>query len=90
MIKLLVEGFVEAELIKLTNNQKFLQAEIKPRKITKKKTNELDAVIRHASSLFAEYVRANRNIPPEVLVAMENIKERVVASIIFLQIFYKR
>mgnify|MGYP001581422826 CR=1 FL=1 len=75
MIKLLVEGFVEAELIKLTNNQKFLQAEIKPRKITEEKTNELDAVIRHASSLFAEYVRANRNIPPEVLVAMENIKE---------------
>jgi ATP-dependent Lon protease len=39
------------------------------------KTTEMEAIVRHASSLFSEYVRANRNIPPEALAAFENIKD---------------
>ena len=37
--------------------------------------SELDALLRHTSTLFAEYVHLNRNVPSEVLVAFENTKD---------------
>jgi len=37
--------------------------------------SELDALLRHTSSLFAEYVHLNRNVPSEVLVAFENTRD---------------
>jgi ATP-dependent Lon protease len=54
---------------------KFLEAELQ---ITFEHTamdSELDALLRHTSSLFAEYVHLNRNIPSEVLLAFENTKD---------------
>ncbi|MBE0556914.1 MAG: AAA family ATPase, partial [Proteobacteria bacterium] len=36
---------------------------------------EIDALVRHTSGLFTEYVKLSRNLPPEVLVAFEAIRE---------------
>jgi ATP-dependent Lon protease len=35
----------------------------------------MEAIVRHAANLFTEYVRTNRNIPPEVLSAFDNIHD---------------
>jgi len=75
LMKILVDGVVQATVARFMANEKFLEAALiittKPVAID----SELDALLRHTSSLFAEYVHLNRNVPSEVLVAFENTKD---------------
>ena len=75
LLKILVDGIVQASIKKYVTNEKYLQAEIDIHAGVPEESTEMDAIIRHASTLFSEYVRANRAIPPEVLSAYENIKD---------------
>jgi ATP-dependent Lon protease len=75
LMKILVDGIVQASIRKFIRNDKFLEAEVEPHFSPAKMDSELDALLRHTSSLFAEYVHLNRNVPSEVLVAFENTKE---------------
>ncbi len=75
LMKILVDGVVQGTIAEFVDNEKFLQAKITIAAHTADNSTEMDAIVRHASSLFSEYVRANRNIPPEVLAAFENIKD---------------
>lgn len=75
LMKILVDGVVQGSIVQFEENDKFLQAEIQISMEEAEKNTEMEAIVRHASSLFSEYVRANRNIPPEVLAAFENIKD---------------
>ena len=75
LLKILVDGTVQASIKSFLPNDKYLQAEITIHADVPEKSTEMDAIIRHASTLFTEYVRANRTIPPEVLSAYENIKD---------------
>ncbi len=75
LLKILVDGIVQASIKKYSTNEKYLQAEIEIHAGVPEENTEMDAIIRHASTLFSEYVRANRAIPPEVLSAYENIKD---------------
>jgi len=75
LLKILVDGTVQATIKKYVPNEKFLQAEIEIHADVPDKNTEMEAIVRHASTLFSEYVRANRTIPPEVLSAYENIKD---------------
>jgi ATP-dependent Lon protease len=75
LLKILVDGIVQASIKKYAVNEKYLQAEIEIHAGVPEEGTEMDAIIRHASTLFSEYVRANRAIPPEVLSAYENIKD---------------
>jgi ATP-dependent Lon protease len=75
LLKILVDGIVQASIKKYVTNEKYLQAEIDVHSGVPEESTEMDAIIRHASTLFSEYVRANRAIPPEVLSAYENIKD---------------
>ena len=75
LLKILVDGIVQATIKKYVTNEKYLQAEIDIHAGVPEESTEMDAIIRHASTLFSEYVRANRAIPPEVLSAYENIKD---------------
>lgn len=75
LLKILVDGTVQATVKKYVPNDKFLQAEIEIHADVPEKNTEMEAIVRHASTLFSEYVRANRTIPPEVLSAYENIKD---------------
>ncbi|MBI2428234.1 MAG: endopeptidase La, partial [Ignavibacteriales bacterium] len=56
-------------------HDKFMFADVRVATEEAEKTTEMEAIVRHASSLFGEYVRVNRNVPPEVLAAFENIKD---------------
>jgi ATP-dependent Lon protease len=75
LMKILVDGVVQASITKFVSNSKFLEATIEVHDIPVAMDSELDALLRHTSSLFAEYVHLNRNVPSEVLVAFENTRE---------------
>lgn len=75
LMKILVDGVVQGVITNFQPHDKFLLADIQVTLEEPEKTAEMEAIVRHASSLFSEYVRANRNIPPEVLAAFENIRD---------------
>jgi ATP-dependent Lon protease len=75
LMKILVDGVAQANIKKFIPNSNFLEAEIIVNRIDPPAGREIDALVRHASALFAEYVRLNRNIPPEVIMAYDGIKE---------------
>jgi ATP-dependent Lon protease len=75
LMKILVDGVVQGKVLRYVENDQFLQADIDPLTEVPEQSTEMDAHVRHVTSLFGEYVRANRNIPPEVLASLDNIKD---------------
>ncbi len=75
LMKILVDGVVQASISKFVTNAKYLEASIKLHDQQVLLDSELDALLRHTSALFAEYVHLNRNVPSEVLVAFENTRD---------------
>ncbi len=77
LIKILVDGTVQAHAKKFRQKEEFMEVEVELVQPEFKETVELDAQMRHLSNLFSDYVRSSRNIPSEVLVVYENIKDPV-------------
>ncbi|MBU2471628.1 MAG: LON peptidase substrate-binding domain-containing protein, partial [Bacteroidetes bacterium] len=77
LMKILVDGIVHAVIEEFVPNNNFLEAKVRIIEPTHDVSTELDALVRHSSTLFSEYIHLNRNIPSEVLVAYENIKDPV-------------
>jgi ATP-dependent Lon protease len=75
LMKILVDGVVQASINAIVPNERFMEAEVALKQGTVQMDSELDALLRHTSSLFAEYVHLNRNVPSEVLVAFENTRD---------------
>ncbi len=75
LMKILVDGVTQASIRRFVPNQKFLEAELTITMPAVTMDSELDALLRHTSTLFGEYVHLNRNVPSEVLVAFENTKD---------------
>jgi len=75
LMKILVDGVTQASVVSFLPNRKFLEAEITVTGRAAEMDSEMDALLRHTSSLFGEYVHLNRNVPSEVLVAFENTRD---------------
>jgi ATP-dependent Lon protease len=75
LMKILVDGVAQATITSFIANEAFLEAEMSINRSVPESGPEIDALVRHTSSLFAEYVKLSRNLPPEVLVAFEAIRE---------------
>lgn len=75
LMKILVDGVVQASIKKFVPNTSFLEAEIIINKTETPPSHEIDALLRHTSTLFNEYVKMSRNVPPEVMIAFDGIKE---------------
>jgi ATP-dependent Lon protease len=75
LLKILVDGIAQAVITDFLPGGQFLEAQIRVVDDPVRMDAELDALLRHASSLFGEYVHLNRSIPTEVLVALENIRD---------------
>jgi ATP-dependent Lon protease len=75
LMKILVDGIVQASVSKFIDNTRYLEASIALHDEPVAMDSELDALLRHTSTLFAEYVHLNRNVPSEVLVAFENTRD---------------
>lgn len=75
LMKILVDGLFLATVKKFFENGEYLEVEIENTHVINEMDQEFDAIIRHATTLFVEYIKHNRNIPAETLIAFENIKE---------------
>jgi ATP-dependent Lon protease len=75
LMKILVDGLVQASVRSFTERKEFLEAEIAINTTELPADKEIEALVRHTTTLFTEYVRLNRNIPAEVLMTFEGIKE---------------
>jgi len=75
LMKILVDGIAQAKIKKFIPNSDFLEAEIVINRIDPPAGREIEALVRHVSALFTEYIHLNRNLPPEVLMAYDVIKE---------------
>ena len=75
LLKVLVEGFFQAKIIKKVPNTEFLEAEIEIiEQEFDAEDSKLKALMRRATELFSEYVKSDRNLPPEVTSAFEGIE----------------
>ncbi len=78
LLKVLVEGMMQARVVAPVRTEPYLEADIQPVALqVNERDRHLKAMVRHASELFEEYVKDNRNLPPEVLGAFENIDDPV-------------
>lgn len=78
LLKVLVEGMTQVHIDSYTRTEPFLEASFRIVSTTfDSRDRNLKAVMRHASDLFESYVKENRNLPPEVLGAFENIDDPV-------------
>jgi len=75
LMKILVDGLVQATVDRFVPNERFLEADVRVQSPRVTMDSELDALLRHVSGLFTEYVHLNRNVPSEVLVALENTRD---------------
>jgi ATP-dependent Lon protease len=75
LMKILVDGVAQATIKRFIPNENFLEAEISIHRSDAPVGREIEALVRHVSSLFVEYVHLNRNIPQEALMAYDGIKE---------------
>jgi ATP-dependent Lon protease len=75
LMKILVDGVIQASVKKFLPTTAFLEAEILLNRAEATTGHDIDALVRHATTLFQEYVKLSRNVPPEVLMAFEGIKE---------------
>jgi len=75
LMKILVDGVAQASIHEFTTTDRYLEADVSLTTGPVTMDSELDALLRHSSSLFGEYVHLNRNIPSEVLVAFENTRD---------------
>jgi ATP-dependent Lon protease len=76
LLKVLVEGMFQARIVSSARTEPYLEAVVAqvPTHLGSP-DRHLKAMMRHASELFEEYVKANRNLPPEVLGAFENLDD---------------
>lgn len=75
-LKVLVEGLVRAETVRLAKTDNYLSARIKViPPDAEQYDRETEALSRKVTEQFAEYIRLNRRIPDEVLVSVASIEE---------------
>ncbi len=78
LLKVLVEGVFQGKIERKYKNEEYLEAKIKRVDVKySDKNKELLALMRHTSDLFEDYVKTNKNMPPEIITAFENIDDPV-------------
>jgi ATP-dependent Lon protease len=75
LMKILVDGLLQGRIVEFTDNDDFFEAKIEVIVPNVENDHEMNALIRQMSHLFRNYVKINRNVPPEALSAFENIEE---------------
>lgn len=73
-VKVLVEGDKRALITKFKDGEHFFEAEIEEIDENFEETKELEALARTVTSQFEQYVKLNKKIAPEVLVAVNQIE----------------
>ena len=74
-VKILVEGITRARVVEWTQNNVFFEAQVSILKTEKGDEAETEALMRSVREQFENYVRLNKRIGPEVLVAIQQIHD---------------
>lgn len=74
-VKILVEGLTRARVVEWTQNNVFFEAQVSILKSEKGDEAETEALMRSVREQFENYVRLNKRIGPEVLVAIQQIHD---------------
>ncbi|MCS6807935.1 MAG: endopeptidase La [Bacteroidota bacterium] len=79
LLKILVDGVIQARAVRFLPSDLCLEAEVTPVVVSQQEESqpEFQAMLRHASELFLEYVRANRSMPPEIATAFTNLQDPI-------------
>lgn len=75
LLKILVDGIIQGRIIAYTDRTNFFEAEIEVITPKQEDKREMNALIRQMTTLFKEYVKINKAIPPEAVNAFDNIDE---------------
>lgn len=73
LLKILVDGIAQGIIRGFLDNPEYLEAEIEIVSHEIEEGPEIDALVRHMSNLFNEYIKLNRNIPDETIIAFNNL-----------------
>ncbi len=77
LLKIIVDGLAQGNVKNFVDNPNFLEAEIELVQHEIDEGPEIDALVRHLSNLFQEYVNLNRNIPEEVFITFKNLDDPI-------------
>ncbi len=75
LVKVLVEGLSRAQVLEPVDQEGYLGARLTPVFPSDRQDIRLEGAMRHAITLFKEYVPLNRSIPDELLYAIETLKD---------------
>ena len=75
LLKILVDGIIQGRIIEFTDRENFFEAEIEVLNPKPEDPQEMNALLRQMTTLFKEYVKINRTVPPEAVTALDNIDE---------------
>jgi ATP-dependent Lon protease len=75
LLKILVDGIIQGRILAYTDRANFFEAEIEVITPKHEDKREMNALMRQMTSLFKEYVKINKSIPPEAVNAFDNIDE---------------
>ncbi len=75
LMKVLVDGLEQAMAVEYGITDGHIEAKLTVLHPQDIPMPELEALTRHASELFREYVKESRHVPPEVLMAFDNIPD---------------
>ncbi len=75
LLKILVDGIIQGKIISFTERTNFFEAKVEVITPIEDNPREIKALMRQLTTLFKEYVKSNKAIPPEAVNAFENIDE---------------
>ncbi|HEX03687.1 MAG TPA: endopeptidase La [Bacteroidetes bacterium] len=75
LVKVLVEGLARAQVVEPVEQEGYIAANLTPIFPSDKQDIRLEGAMRHAITLFKEYVPLNRALPDELLYAIEALKD---------------
>ncbi len=77
LLKILVDGVAQGRVKRFYSTKEHLDGDIELNNSDQsdETSPEMQAMIRHAIELFHKYVKVNRNVPPEVSMAFDNIDD---------------
>ncbi len=74
-IKILVEGLARAEIVEIIEIQPFFKAKVKELSDKKIRGLRIEALMRSVLEEFEKYIKLNKKIPPETILAVANIED---------------
>jgi len=74
-VKVLIEGKRRAKMLKFTDGEQMIEAEVEVVTETSEKGVEAEALVRSLKATFENYVKLNKRIPPEMLMSVNGIED---------------